>query len=214
MVTLCLTFWGIAKLVSKAGIPFCISTSKVWGFQFLHICTNPHYCLFILPILVDVKWYLLWFDLHFPNEQWSWTPFMCWLAFWILIGRTAAEASILWPLDAKSQLIAEDPDVEKDWRQEEELAEDEMVGWHHWFNGHEFEQTPKDRGTWHAAVHGIAKSWTWLTKTTTRLSFLSRTPGKTVHLVWDLTPAYKHKLETAINTSSSAFLLLGTTAWQ
>ena len=60
---------------------------------------------------------------------------------WIFVGRTdvEAEASILWPLDAKSQLIAEDPDVEKDWRQEEELAEDEMVGWHHWFNGHEFE---------------------------------------------------------------------------
>ena len=135
---------------------------------------------------------------------------------WIFVGRTdvEAEASILWPLDAKSQLITKDPDAEKDWRQEEEVAEDEMVGWHDWFNGHEFEQTPKDRGAWGTAVHGVAKSWTWLTKTTTRLSFLSRTPGKTVHLVWDLTPAYKHKLETAINTSSSAFLLLGTTAWQ
>ena len=83
---------------------------------------------------------------------------------WIFVGRTdvEAEASILWPLDAKSQLIAKDPDAEKDWRQEEEeVAEDEMVGWHHWFNGYEFEQTLKDRGAWHTAVNGVAKSWTW-----------------------------------------------------
>ena len=45
------------------------------------------------------------------------------------------------------------------------MTEDEMVGWHHRFNGHEFEQTHKivkDREVWHAAVHGVAKSWTQL----------------------------------------------------
>ena len=45
------------------------------------------------------------------------------------------------------------------------MAEDEMVGWHHRFNGHEFEQIPgevKDRETWYAAVHGVIKSWTRL----------------------------------------------------
>ena len=47
---------------------------------------------------------------------------------------------ILWPPDAKSQLIKKDPDAEKDWRQEEkEMTEDEMVEWHHWLNGHELE---------------------------------------------------------------------------
>ena len=52
---------------------------------------------------------------------------------------------ILWPLDANSQLIGKDPDAGKDWRQEEKgMAEDEMVGWHHRLNGHEFEQTPGD----------------------------------------------------------------------
>ena len=61
---------------------------------------------------------------------------------WIFIGRTDAEAEapVLWPPDVKSQLIRKDPDAGKDWRQEEETTEDEMVGWHHWLNGHEFEQ--------------------------------------------------------------------------
>ena len=47
--------------------------------------------------------------------------------------------------DAKCQLIGKDCDAGKDWRQEEkEVTEDEMVGWHHWLNGHEFEQNPGD----------------------------------------------------------------------
>ena len=60
---------------------------------------------------------------------------------WIFIGRTDAEALILWPPDAKNWLIGKDPDARKDWRQEEkQTTEDELVGWHHWLNGHEFEQ--------------------------------------------------------------------------
>ena len=61
------------------------------------------------------------------------------------IGRTGAEAEapILWPLKAKNWLIRKDPDDGKDWgREEKGKAEDEMVGWHHRLNGHEFEQTP------------------------------------------------------------------------
>ena len=60
---------------------------------------------------------------------------------WIFIGRTDAEAetSIHWPLDVKDWLIRKDPDPGKDWRQEEkEMTEDEMIGWYHWFYGHEF----------------------------------------------------------------------------
>ena len=66
---------------------------------------------------------------------------------WIFIGRNDAEAEalILWPPDAKSQLIGKDPDTKKDWRQEEKgKTEDEMVGWNHWLNEHEFEQTLGD----------------------------------------------------------------------
>ena len=64
---------------------------------------------------------------------------------WIFIGRTHAEAEtpILWPPDAKNGLIGKDPDAGKDWRWEEkEITEDEMVGWHHRLNGHEFKSTP------------------------------------------------------------------------
>ena len=64
---------------------------------------------------------------------------------WIFIGRTVAEAPILWPPDAKSQLIRKGPDAGKDWRQEEKgMIEDEMAGWHHRLNGHEFEQALGD----------------------------------------------------------------------
>ena len=62
---------------------------------------------------------------------------------WIFIGRTDAEAEtpILWPPDAKNWLLGKDPDAGKDWRREEKgMTEDEMVGWHHRLNGHEFEQ--------------------------------------------------------------------------
>ena len=60
---------------------------------------------------------------------------------WVFIGRTdvGVETLILWPPDAKSWLIWKDPDAGKDWGQEEkETTEDELVGWHHRLNGHEF----------------------------------------------------------------------------
>ena len=65
------------------------------------------------------------------------------LWYFIFIGRTDAEAEIpiLWPPDVKNWLIRKYPGAGKDWGQEEKgTTEDEMVGWHHWLNGHEFEQ--------------------------------------------------------------------------
>ena len=64
---------------------------------------------------------------------------------WIFIGKTDAkdETPILWPPDANNWLIWKDPDAGKDWRQEEKgMTEVEMAGWHHWLDGHEFEQAP------------------------------------------------------------------------
>ena len=87
---------------------------------------------------------------------------------WIFIGKTDAEVEtpIRWPSDMKNWLIGKDPDARKDWRQEEKgMTDDEIIAWHHWLNGHEFEQAPgdgEDREAWHEAVHGLSKSQTWL----------------------------------------------------
>ena len=77
---------------------------------------------------------------------------------WIFNGRTDAEteAPILWPPDGKSQLIGKNPDAGTDWRQEEKgTAEDEMIEWHHWLNGHlsNLWEIVKDRETRRAAGH-------------------------------------------------------------
>ena len=66
---------------------------------------------------------------------------------WMFIGRTDAEAEtpILWPPDAKNWFTEKDPDAGKDWRLEEKgPTEDEMVRWHYWLSGREFEQSPGD----------------------------------------------------------------------
>ena len=65
---------------------------------------------------------------------------------WIFSGRTDAEAEvpIIWSPDAKNWLIGKDPDAGENWRQKKRATKDEMVGWHHQFNRHEFEQTPGD----------------------------------------------------------------------
>ena len=87
---------------------------------------------------------------------------------WIFFGRTdaKAEAPILRPPDAKNWLFRKDPDAGKDWRQDEEgTTEDEMVRWHHWFDGmslSKLQELVMDREAWHAAVHGVTKSQIWL----------------------------------------------------
>ena len=88
---------------------------------------------------------------------------------WIFIGRTDAKAEtpILRLPDVKNWLIRKDPDAGKDWRQKERgMTEDEMVGWHHWLSGCEFEQAQgkvvKDKEAWYTGVHGMPKSWKWL----------------------------------------------------
>ena len=85
---------------------------------------------------------------------------------WNFTGRTDAEAEapILWLPDANNWLIGENPDAGKDWKQEEKgTTEDEMVGWHHWLDGHWVWASFRrwwwtDRESWHAAVHGVTQS--------------------------------------------------------
>ena len=95
------------------------------------------------------------FELWFWTRL-SWVPWTTWISNqsnpkgnqpWLFIERTYAEAEapILLPLDAMSQIIRKDPDVGKDWRQKEKgMIEDGMVGWHHWLSGHEFKQALGD----------------------------------------------------------------------
>ena len=97
---------------------------------------------------------------------------------WIFNGRTdaKAEAPVLWPPNMKSQLIGKDPDAGKDWRQGEKgVTEEEMVGWRHQLNGHEFEPTlidSEEQGSLVSCVHGVAKSWTWCSDWTTTVAFV------------------------------------------
>ena len=93
---------------------------------------------------------------------------------WMVIGRTDAEAPVLWLRNVKRQFTGKDSDAGKNWGQEEKgMTEDEMVGWHYWLNGHEFEQAlgvGDGQGSWYAEVQVVTKSrtrlsdWTELSK--------------------------------------------------
>ena len=76
-----------------------------------------------------------------------------------IIGRTDAEPPILWPPDAKSQLIGKGPDAGKDWGQKEKgAAEDKMIRWLDNMNVRKFWEIVMYREAWCAAVHGVTES--------------------------------------------------------
>ena len=116
-------------LFSTSGIVYILSFSYSDGCVITsHWCSNLHFPLESPLNYKEIQ------PVHPKGDQ-----------SWVFIGRTDAEAetSILWPPHAKSWLIGKDSDAGRDWRQEEKgTIEDEMAGWHHRLDGHEFEWTP------------------------------------------------------------------------
>ena len=95
---------------------------------------------------------------------------------WDFFGRNDAKAEtpVLWPPKVKSWLTGKDPDAGRDWEQEEKgTIEDEVAGWHHWLDGRELRELVMDREAWHAAFHGVAKSWTQLSDWTELIFFFN-----------------------------------------
>ena len=117
------------------------SSSHAWMWELNHkeswVLKNWCFCPVVLEKTLESP--LDWKEIqpvHAKGDQ----P---WVFFWR--NDAKAETPVLWPPHAKSWLIWKDLDAGKDWRQEEKgTTENEMVGWHHWLSGHEFEQTVRD----------------------------------------------------------------------
>ena len=124
---------------------------------------------------------------------------------WMFIGRTDVEAEtpILWPPDAENWLTGKEPDAGKDWRQEEKgTTEDEMVEWHHWLNGHEFEWTTE---VGHGQG-GLAFCSPWGRKELDMTEQLNWETGKEKRPLWEEKCAQnKNLIETQIVTSGLEF---------
>ena len=141
------------------GQVYDFSNSYVWMWTLGHkeslSAESGCFCIMVLESTLEI-----------PLDCWEIKPVNANVnQSWIFIGRIVAEAEaqILWKSDMKKWLTGKDPDLEKDGGQEEKrVTEDEMTGWHHWLNGHAFEQTLGGQGSLACAVHWVAKSQTRL----------------------------------------------------
>ena len=123
---------SLSRHLLTRGTPLCL------GNAWLHPVTTRNWSPLFLP---SVELLALEKTLESPLDCKEIKPVNCkGNQSWIFIGRTDAEAPILWPPDAKNWITGKDPDAVNDWGQEEKgTMEDEMVGWHHWLNGDEVE---------------------------------------------------------------------------
>ena len=122
------------KVPSSQGYGFFSSHVWMWELDYKESWVPKNWCFWTVVLEKTLESPLDFKDIqpvHPKGDQ-----------SWVFIGRTDAEdeTPILWPPDVKNWLIWKDPDAGKDWRQEKKgTTEDEMFGWHHWLNGHEFE---------------------------------------------------------------------------
>ena len=132
------------------------SSSHVWMLELDHkeSCTLRNWCFWTVMLEETLESPLDYKEIQPVPPKGN--------QYWIFTGRTdtAAEALILWPPDANNWLIGKDPDAGKDWGQEEKgTTEDEMAGWHHQLDGHEFEQALEvGDGQGSPEVHWVAES--------------------------------------------------------
>ena len=121
---------------SSQGYGFSSSHVRMWELDYKENWVQKNWCFWTVVLEKTLESPLDCKEIQPVNPEGNQS--------WIFIGRTEAEAEaeapILKPPDVKSWLIGKDPDAGKDWGQEEKgMTEDEMVGWHHQLNGHEFE---------------------------------------------------------------------------
>ena len=127
------------KGLSSQSYGFSSSHVWMWGFDYTESWVLKNWCFWTV---------VLEKTLESPLDNKEIQPVHPKDQSWIFTETTDIEAEtlILWLPDAKNWLIGKAPYAGKDWRQEEKgTTEDEMVGWHHWLDGHEFEQAPRVR---------------------------------------------------------------------
>ena len=116
---------------------YCFSSSHVWMWELDHkeIWVPQNWCFWTVVLEKTLESPLDCREIQPVNPKGNQS--------WIFIGKTDTEAPILWLPNEKNWFIGKDPDAGKDWNWEEKGAiEGEMVGWHHWLDGHELEQAP------------------------------------------------------------------------
>ena len=145
------------KGLSSQGYDFSSSHLWIWELDYKGSWVPKNWCFWTVVLEKTLESPLDCKEIH-PIHSEGDQP-------WDFFGRTDAKAEtpVLWPPHAKSWLIGKDSDAGRDWGHEEKgTTEDEMAAWHHGLDGHESEWTPQlvmDREAWHAAIHGVAKSW-------------------------------------------------------
>ena len=133
------TTWSPYYIISFLDYFNSLLTGLTWELDYKESWVTKNWCFWTMVFEKTLESPLDCKEIQPVHPKGNWS--------WIFIRRTNVEAEtpILWPPDAKNWLIGKDPDAGKDWKQEEKgTTEDEMVGWHHWLDWHEFEQAPGD----------------------------------------------------------------------